>query len=78
MLFLSELYLKSKSNLHYTYGVTSKCVTSGGTHLRDLAPGQHTFEETWKQWQAVGDTVRLDQPGNRNPNFSHRCAYQLN
>ena len=29
----------SKPNLDYTRGITSKRVTSGGAHLRDLAPG---------------------------------------
>ena len=28
-----------KSNLHYTRGITPKRVTSGGAHLRGLAPG---------------------------------------
>ena len=28
-----------------------------GTHLRDLAPGQHSSEETLQRWRAVGDTV---------------------
>ena len=37
---------KSKSNLHYTRGITPKRVTSGGAHLRGLAPGQHSSEET--------------------------------
>ena len=26
--------------------ITPKRVTSGGAHLRDLAPAQHSFEET--------------------------------
>ena len=28
-----------KSNLHYTRGMTPKRLTSGGVHLRGLAPG---------------------------------------
>ena len=41
MLFFVTLLLeqKSKSNLHYTRGITPKRVTSGGAHLRGLAPG---------------------------------------
>ena len=35
-----------KSNLHYTRRVTPKHVTSGGAHLRGLAPGLHSSEET--------------------------------
>ena len=30
---------------------------SGGAHLRGLAPGQNSFEETSKRWRAVGDTA---------------------
>ena len=50
--------LKSKSNLHYTCGITPKRVTSGGVHLRGLAPGQHSSEETSQRWQAVGDNAK--------------------
>ena len=46
-----------KSNLHYTGGITSKRVTSGGAHLRCLAPGQRSSKETSQRWRAVGDTV---------------------
>ena len=34
-----------KSNLQYTLAITEKCVTSGGSHLRGLAPGQHNLKE---------------------------------
>ena len=51
----SGMYFKSKSNLYYTRGITPKHVTSGGAHLRSLAPGQHA--ETSQRWRAVGDTV---------------------
>ena len=45
--FVSNKILQcKKSNLHYTRGITPKHVTSGGVHLRDLAPGQHSSEET--------------------------------
>ena len=30
---------------------------SGGAHLRDLAPGQHSSKETSQPWGAVGDTA---------------------
>ena len=50
-------------NLHYTRDITApKRVTSGGIHLRGLAPGQHSSEETSQRWRAVGDTV-LDFTG---------------
>ena len=53
-----------KSNLHYTRVILIKRVTSGGVHLRSLAPGQHSFEETSQRWRAVGDTVsNLIDPG---------------
>ena len=44
---------------------------SGGTRLRSLAPGQHSFEEMSKRWRAVGDTVSdLTDPG-IEPQTSH-------
>ena len=46
-----------KSNLHYTRGITPKRATSGGIHLRGLAPGQHSSEETSQRWRAVGNAV---------------------
>ena len=46
-----------KSNLHYTRRITPKRVTSCGAHLRGLAPGQHSSEETSQRWRVVGDTV---------------------
>ena len=48
-----------KSNLHYTRRITPKRVTSCGAHLRGLAPGQHSSEETSQRWQVVGDTVLI-------------------
>ena len=33
-------------NLHYTRGITSKGVTSGGVRFRGLTPGQHSSEDT--------------------------------
>ena len=48
---------KIKSNLHYTRRITPKRVTSCGAHLRGLAPGQHSSEETSQRWRVVGDTV---------------------
>ena len=35
-----------KPDLHHTRGITPKRVTSGGAHLRGLAPGQHSCAET--------------------------------
>ena len=32
-------------------------VTSVVFHLRDVAPGQHSSEETSQRWRAVDDTV---------------------
>ena len=54
---------KKKSNLHYTRGITLKRVTSSGAHLRGLAPGLHSSEETSQWWRAVGDTADLTGPG---------------
>ena len=50
---------KSESNLHYTRGITPKCVTSGGAHLRCFASGQHSSEETSQRWRVVGDTLKF-------------------
>ena len=56
---LEELFAVVKSNLHYTRGITPKRVTSGGAHLRGLAPGLRSSEETSQRWRAVGDTVPI-------------------
>ena len=34
-------------------------VTSGGAHLRGLAPGQHRYENPSQLWQAAGDAVPI-------------------
>ena len=59
-----DKYQIKKSNLHYAPSIMSKRVTSGGVHLRGLAPGQHSSEETSQRWRVVGDTVSdLTDPG---------------
>ena len=40
-------------NLHYTRRIMPKRVTSCGAHLRGLAPGQHSSEETSQRWHCV-------------------------
>ena len=50
--------LKLKSN--YTRGITPKRVTSGGPHLRGLAPELYSSKVTSQRWQAVDD---LTGPG---------------
>ena len=46
------------------HGITPKRVTSGGIHLRGLAPGRHSSEEISQRWRVVGDTVSdLTAPG---------------
>ena len=61
----NENYLKSKiqSSLHRVF--MPKRVTSGGAHLRGLAPArQRSFKETSQRWRFVGDTVSdLTCPG---------------
>ena len=53
-----------KLKFHYTRGITTKRVTNAGVHLRGLAPGQHSSEETSQWWRAVGDTESgLTGPG---------------
>ena len=43
-------------NLHYGRGIAPKRVTSGA-HLRRIAPGLHSSEETSKRGRTVGDTA---------------------
>ena len=55
---------QKKTNLLYTRGITPKRVTSGGTHLRGLAPGQHSSKKRTQRWRVVGDAVSdLTNPG---------------
>ena len=47
-----------KSNAHYSRDITPKRDTSGGIHLRSMAPGgQHSSEETSQRWLPVADSV---------------------
>ena len=55
----NQVIKKSTSNLHYTRRITPKRVTSGGAHLRGLAPRLHSSEETSQRWQAIGDAVPI-------------------
>ena len=45
------------NQIHSTRGITPKHAMRGRVHLRVLAPGQHSSEETTQRWRAVGDTV---------------------
>ena len=56
---IQEAQNQIKSNLHYTRRITPKRVTSCGAHLRGLAPGLHSSEETSQRWRVVGDTVPI-------------------
>ena len=56
---VSSFKSKIKSNLYYTRRITPKRVTSCGAHLRSLAPGLHSSEETSQRWRVVGDTVPI-------------------
>ena len=58
---------KNESNLHYTRGITRKHETGGGAHLRGLAPGLHSSEETSQRWRAIGDTVPIWPTRKSNP-----------
>ena len=55
-----------KSNLYCIRDITPKRVTSGGVHLRGLAPGQHSCEETSQRWR------QLDRPGISTPDLLRR------
>ena len=51
---------------HPALPVTPKCLTSGGAHLRGLAPGQHSSEKRCSGGESLasGDTV-FDLTGQR-------------
>ena len=58
------LKISNKSNLHYTRGITPRCVTSAGVHFRGLALGQQSYKETSQRWRAVDSCVSdLTDPG---------------
>ena len=40
-----------KSNLHYTRAITPQRIISGGAHIRDFSPGQHSSEKISQRWQ---------------------------
>ena len=52
----------SKSHLHYTRGSTPKRVTSGGAHLRGLAPGLHAPKESRSGVEPFATLCRFDRP----------------
>ena len=62
---INEGHLLNEPNLPYTRGITPKRVTSGGAHLRGVAPEQHCSEET-------SHCVRYDLPGVRTHDLPHR------
>ena len=74
------LYITSKSNLHYTRGITPMRVTSGGAHLCGLAAGLHSSERTSQRWLAVGDTAPIWPTRDLNPRPSApiACAQATN
>ena len=49
--------VKNFKTLGYIRGIAPKRVTSGRVHLRGLALGQHSIEETSQRWRGVGDPV---------------------
>ena len=70
---IKQVQLRYKPNLHYTRGITPKRVTSGKIHLRGLAPGHHSSEETSLRWRVVRDTVYdVTGPGIEPPDLPHR------
>ena len=52
-----------KSHLHYTRGITPKRITSGGAHLRCLAPAQHSSREISQRWRVWRHFADLTGPG---------------
>ena len=58
-------------NLDHSRSITPKHVTSGGAHLRDLAPGQHSSDETSQRQRAV-DNIVFDLTGEGNKSRNSR------
>ena len=73
---LIEAERTKKSNLYYTFGITPKCVTSCGAHLRSIAPGQRRNVEAVAIEKAAGDSVRLTGPES-NRRFATLIAMSL-
>ena len=61
-----------KSNLHYARRITSKRVTSGGAHLRRVAPGYTAPNNRCNGGEPLATLCRFDRSGNRAPDFPHR------
>ena len=55
-----------------------KRVTSGGAHLRGLAPGQRSSHERSERWGAFGDTVSDLNGSGIEPQTSHTDNDVLN
>ena len=56
MQFVSATFLRNQKPPSYSK-YYSKYVTSSRAHVRGLAPGQHSSEETSQRWRAVDATV---------------------
>ena len=52
-----SLHQIKKSSLHYTRDITPKRSSSGGAHLRGLAPGQHSSEKMSRRCRAVASAL---------------------
>ena len=49
---LGEVQINSSLYLRY---YAEACTTGGDYHVRDLAPGQHSSQETSRRWRAEGE-----------------------
>ena len=68
------VHLNKKSKLDYTRGSTPKRVTSGRAHLRGLAPGLHSSEETSQRWRHCADWTGL---GIKPVEFPVQCSLKI-
>ena len=64
-------------NLHHTRVITPKRVTSGGAHLRDLAPGLHSSEKTSQPWRHCVDLTGPGIEPQTSPTDSVSLATEL-
>ena len=75
--------IASKSNLHYTRGITPKRVTSGEIHRRGLASGQHkNGTEVVNRWQQhmsnlTGPRIKLKTSRTDSDIFNHQANWPM-
>ena len=79
LIFSKKHYFQNswRTNFYHTRGITPHRATSGRAHLRGLAAGQYSSEETSQRLRAVADSacVQYGWTGNWSLDFPHRKRY---